>query len=180
MARIEYPVAFIRDDGITWIARTPAEAAGLAFGRHHRKVTRHRDYDGSVLGEFVVESEWIARDAFGDIVEPSDVPDRPRLRRSWSERRLDAIRAAQERDLPIPKTGRKRARKFKKDRKRLPRSRGEARSLADLVELLEEANLHGMIRPERRRLGPGPYEPRHRRDTERNWKNQRRTQWRKG
>lgn len=132
MARIEYPVVFIRNDGITWTAWTPADATGLSFGRHHREVRRYRNDEGDLIGEVVSESEWIARDAFGDVVDPSDVPEVPRTRRYWSERHLDAIRAAEERGLSIPRTGRKRARRFKQDRKRLPRIRSETRSIVDL------------------------------------------------
>ena len=95
-----YPIAAIRDDGTTMLARTPQEA--MAFHRLHvseMHVHAYVGYDDRLWRE---RYEWIMRDDHGQVVLQNDLPERPRLRAGWRERQIQAVRHAAERGLPIP------------------------------------------------------------------------------
>lgn len=95
-----YPIAAIRDDGTTILARTPEEA--LAFHRLHvweKHVHAYIGMDGWLRSE---RHEWIMRDDHGCVLLAEDLPERPRRHIGWYERNLRRIRHAAERGLPIP------------------------------------------------------------------------------
>jgi hypothetical protein len=174
MAEIEYPLHFIRADGFVWTAETPEEAAGCGADRHHREVVRRRDENGVVLWEQVIECEWIARDSFGRIVEGRDIPDAKRATDGWWNRRRTAARAAAERGLPIPETGRKGRRgPFR----RVAPYVGELRDFQAFAAELADCGLQDRMVVRLRNVGPAPYEDGIWRKTERNWKTQRTTRW---
>lgn len=105
MTDFVYPLAAIRDDGATLIAETPEEAIRFNHLRpgpkHAQAYTR---YDGS-LG--FIRHEWIVRDAEGRTVLHEDLPRQER-RPGWYGRRIATARAAAEKGLPIPGTGKSR------------------------------------------------------------------------
>lgn len=177
MADIEYPLHFIRRDGYVWTAETPEQAAGMGADRHHREVVRRYDLDGSIAWEQTIECEWIARDSFGAVVESRDIPDAPRTRASWWERRRAAVNAAAERGLPIPETGRKGRPGMRGPYRRVGPYIGERRDDAAFARDLAEEGLQSRMIVRVRKVGPAPHEDGEWRRTERGWKNQRMTKW---
>lgn len=179
MADIEYPLHFIHRGGHVWTAETAEQASGKRADHHHRQVIRRYDLDGGVAWEQVVEADWIARDSFGRIVEGRDIPDLPRATIGWWNRRQVAARAAGERGLPIPETGRKGRKGRRGPYRRVGPYVGERRDGAAFARDLAEEGLLGRMIVRLRKVGPVPYEDGEWRKTEHGWKNHRRTQYRK-
>lgn len=174
MAAIEYPIHFIRSDGLVWTAETPADAVGLTCDTHHRRVVRSRDVNGDVLWEQVVEATWIARDSFGAIVDHADLPPKAYPKAGWWNRRQLTAQAAAERGLPIPGTGHARGGRAKR---RQSAYVGERRDFCAFAQELAEEGLQDRMIMRLRHVGPAPYDEGTWRITERSWKNQRRTKW---
>ncbi len=179
MAEIEYPLHFIRRDGYVWTAETAEDAAGKGADRKHREVIRRYDLDGTVAYEQVVECDWIARDSFGAEIVSRDIPDEPRGRATSWERRLKEIRDAAERGLPIPGKGRKGRRGSRGPYRRTAPYIGERRDGAAFARDLAEEGLYSRMVMRLRKVGPVPWEDGEWRKTERGWKNQRMTKWKK-
>lgn len=179
MADIEYPIHFIRRDGCVWTADTPEDAAGMGADRHHRQVVRRYDLDGSIAWEHAIECEWIARDSFGRIVESRDLPDAPRATIGWWNKRQIVARHAAERGMPIPGTGRHGRCGRRTAFRRTAPYIGEKRDFEAFAQELAEEGLQDRMIVRLRSVGPVPYEDGSWRKAERNWKNQRTTQWRR-
>lgn len=111
MTDFTYPFTAIRANGETIIAAGPTEAAAfnrLRPGPRHVEgylwITAMRA-DGPIWAERKTHHEWIVRDAYGAVVLHEDLPRTDAPRRSWLRRRVIDARAAAERGLPIPGTG---------------------------------------------------------------------------
>lgn len=177
MADIEYPIDFIRSDGAVWTAHTPDEAVGCRIdGDRHRSHVRYYMSDGTVGYDRIAEAEWIARDALGRIVHAEDLPTAPRAAIGWWNRRLLAARAAADRGLPIPGTGRHKGTAYRRTAPYI----GEKRDMAAFAAELAEEGLADRMIVRLRNVGPVPYEDGAWRRTQRCWKKQRRTKWQQG
>lgn len=175
MHDIAYPLVAIRDDGTTIIAATPDEAVAfnqLRPGTHH--VHAYLGFDDRLRFD---RTEWIVRDHFGRIVHQAELPHEDRPRRARLQRRLDAVRDAAARGLPIPGTGPRRrlSRGYRGYRTNIAARAAEAALAADLADWDVEDVRVGRARNHDL---PQVWDDVDWRRGRRSWKDQRRTQWR--
>lgn len=173
MNDIAYPIAAIRDDGTTIIARTPEEAIRL---RNLRPGPKHADaytaYDGTLS---FTRHEWIVRDAFGRTVHEEELPYHERGP-GWRGRRAAIVSEAVARGLPIPGVGRRRYSHNRRSyRTNISMRAAEAGLAGDLEDWGVEAARVGRTRA---RDLPQVWDDVAWRGSRRCWKSCRATQWR--
>lgn len=177
-----YPLAAIRDDGITVLAYTEDEARG--FRRLHADVAHVHHYeafagfrDGEPLYETRTDRhEWIIRDDEGRIVQHAELPDFERGV-GWMGRRLRLAQAAAERGLPIPGSGKRRRygagyRLFRIN------TAARAAEAALSTDLKDWGVSHMKVGRVRTHLLPQIWDDVPWRSNRRCWKDNRRTRWR--
>lgn len=177
MAHLAYPVTAIREDGFTMVAATPEEAAAfhnLDVGPKHVEVV-FNDWDYS---KHITRSTWVLRDAYGDPVDPYDLPQPPR-RRSWWASRAEGARQAAERGLPIPGTSNRYSKRWAwRSFDMNIKARAEEAALASDMEEWGVAE-YNVGRKHNHKL-PKIYDDVGHRHYDRNWKRSRRTRWKAG
>lgn len=182
MKELLYPLVAIHHDGETIVADTREEAIGFRRLRPEAKHVSHwRPFVGFRNGEAVYEDrtthhEWIVRDAEGGVVLHEELPERPRSPARWRRARIEAVRIAAERGLPIPGTGSRRRRHFRRFAMNVAMRADEAGLDADLAEWGLEGVTVGRKRAKLKL--PQVWDDVAWRRTVRNWKDCRDTQWR--
>ena len=186
--KIVYPIAIIHSNGFTIEIADEQEA--LAYWNDYNKypgpsiykisdvhVSRYHRFDGYLQ---IVRNDWIARDAFGVIINENNWPSEGRPRRYrmspnwrfWTEQK----RRAEELGIAIPRTRSRRG----TSRWRQDKSGGvrECREAIDHIAQLEECGPIGRsVKTGRFRRVIGWWDDYPPRGDQKCWKKQRKTQW---
>lgn len=180
------PLIAIHASGSTQLFNSLDEAAQYAgsFALKHRapQIEFVQDEQGCYARESTNrfhEAEWILRDNEGRVVDPRDLPDRPRpitvrraKRLAWEKQRDRAI----ELGLAVPLLQNSLASLYGRYRW-TQRYRPEEVANRSLPLEAREAGLPVDRFGRRRKIAPAPYDGREWRDNQRSWKKHRRTQW---
>lgn len=170
---IEYPISLIAFDGTVTLIKNEAEALKIKIGWRGIDIQEsHYCYYLKQVGTsyeyetYIAYDSFIARDLFGNVITAKDWPEAPYKRKM---RKYQDTRHAMELGISMPyiscwKKGRSNNKK---------RHVGENRSQENHKQQIREATGNKTVRRARAKVDWD----RNYRHTERNWKSQRKTQW---